>query len=186
MIEVYHVGLHKGKPIGSLPCRTEDVPSFPQDYYHIATLDIPDSRIGDVFALTNNIDTLWTSNPEVVSYPSAGLRSTSINDVIKLSNGTLWRCMPTGWQEIKDGKWETVAETLKRRWDQQYFMARQILDAGFNVVTCGTCGDVMLYRMDEDTTEDIECPYCGFTGEPCDFPEFFHERAIEDFEGLTK
>ena len=183
MIEVYHVGESKGKPIGTLPCRTEDVPSFPQDYYHVCTLDIPDSRMSDVYALTNHIDIPWHENPEVAEYPSKDTRSTSINDVIKLSDGTLWRCMPTGWQEIKDGKWETEAETLKRRWDQQYIMARQIQDAGFNVVTCGTCGDVMLHRMDE---EDIECPHCGFTSEPCDFPDFFHERSLEDFKNLER
>lgn len=53
--------------------------------------------------------------------------------------------------------------------------------AGINVVNCGSCGSVLLHRivpLTMDTPEeeyDITCPYCDFTSEPCDFPDFLYE-----------
>lgn len=52
--------------------------------------------------------------------------------------------------------------------------------AGINVVNCGSCGSVLLHRivpltMDTPAEEyDITCPYCDFTSEPCDFPDFLY------------
>lgn len=52
--------------------------------------------------------------------------------------------------------------------------------AGINVVNCGSCGSVLLHRivpltMDTPSEEyDITCPYCDFTSEPCDFPDFLY------------
>lgn len=75
------------------------------------------------------------------------------------------------------------ALVMKQRWDKQCEMAQQVIDkTGINIVTCGQCGHVMLHSM--DGCDNIECPHCGFTSEACDFPDFFHERSVEDFEGL--
>lgn len=40
---------------------------------------------------------------------------------------------------------------------------------GINVCTCGSCGSVLLHKWIENI--DFECPDCGFTSEPCDFPD---------------
>lgn len=39
---------------------------------------------------------------------------------------------------------------------------------GINIVTCGNCGDVILHRIQD---EEIDCPYCGHNGDPCNFPD---------------
>ncbi len=43
--------------------------------------------------------------------------------------------------------------------------------ANINIVTCGNCGSVMLHESED---EEIECPYCSFNSEPCDFPDLIH------------
>jgi predicted RNA-binding Zn-ribbon protein involved in translation (DUF1610 family) len=39
---------------------------------------------------------------------------------------------------------------------------------GINIVTCGDCGSTLLHRIADET---ITCPDCGFSSEPCDFPD---------------
>jgi predicted RNA-binding Zn-ribbon protein involved in translation (DUF1610 family) len=39
------------------------------------------------------------------------------------------------------------------------------------IVTCGNCGDVLLHRGHQ---EEITCPHCTFTSEPCNFPDFMY------------
>lgn len=39
------------------------------------------------------------------------------------------------------------------------------------ICTCGSCGCTIITNIGE---EDIECYDCGFTGEPCDFPDLFY------------
>jgi predicted RNA-binding Zn-ribbon protein involved in translation (DUF1610 family) len=53
--------------------------------------------------------------------------------------------------------------------DSQYSLQREIVNAtGINIVTCGDCGQVLLHRVEE---QEIICNECGFTSEPCDFPD---------------
>jgi hypothetical protein len=64
----------------------------------------------------------------------------------------------------------------KRNWAlNQIAFQEQILKIGVNLVTCGSCGDVMFCKTDD---EQIEC-ICGFTSEPSDFPDFWY-RGLED------
>jgi predicted RNA-binding Zn-ribbon protein involved in translation (DUF1610 family) len=37
-----------------------------------------------------------------------------------------------------------------------------------NIVTCGNCSSVVLHEVHQ---LEITCPDCGFTSEPCDFPD---------------
>ena len=75
------------------------------------------------------------------------------------------------------------AKIKKERWDAQILMAERIvIKLGINIVTCGECGHVLLHGTDD--SDDIECPHCGFKSESCDFPDFFHERSLEDFKNL--
>lgn len=52
--------------------------------------------------------------------------------------------------------------------------------SGINIVNCGNCGSVLLHRivpLDMDTSRenyDITCPYCDYTSEPCEFPDFLY------------
>lgn len=54
---------------------------------------------------------------------------------------------------------------------KQYDLSQEIVkNAKINIVTCGSCGDVLLHRIDEI---EIECPNCGLISEPCNFPDLF-------------
>src|SRR5260370_27401820 len=68
-------------------------------YTHVADVVAP---LEQVFALTNHIDHLWTSNPQVVWHATAApLRSTSVGDVIvSYESGQAWLVMPIGLQEL--------------------------------------------------------------------------------------
>lgn len=44
--------------------------------------------------------------------------------------------------------------------------------ADINIVTCGNCSSVILH---ERHVEEIKCYDCGYEGEPCDFPDLFHD-----------
>lgn len=44
--------------------------------------------------------------------------------------------------------------------------------ANINIVTCGSCGSIMLHKRH---TEDVECPYCDFKSDQCNFPDYYYE-----------
>lgn len=48
---------------------------------------------------------------------------------------------------------------------------QMVLDAKVNLVTCGSCGSVMLHEINQ---EEIECAFCDFKSEPCNFPDYFY------------
>lgn len=51
----------------------------------------------------------------------------------------------------------------------QVSLQREIVDkAGINVVTCGSCGDVTLYRLPADR---VHCSSCDHEGDVCCFPD---------------
>lgn len=58
---------------------------------------------------------------------------------------------------------------------------RMVCEANINLVNCGNCGSVMLHEIviiTQDMKEeeyDIECPFCNFKSEPCDFPDYFYD-----------
>lgn len=55
----------------------------------------------------------------------------------------------------------------------QIELNEQILQkANVNIVTCGSCGSMLLHERQQ---EEIECPYCDHTSEPCDFPDYYYE-----------
>lgn len=73
-----------------------------------------------------------------------------------------------------------IAKEKHKAWEQQYALSQVVVEkANINIVTCGSCGSVMLHSCD---AEKIECPHCGFSSEPCDFPDLYHFRSLEDFE----
>ena len=59
---------------------------------------------------------------------------------------------------------------MKTQKTQLEFQQEIIKELGINIVTCGDCGSVVLHRI-EVNLEEIECPDCGLTSDPCDFPD---------------
>ena len=70
---------------------------------HVANVDIPDEECGDAFRLTNHIDSAWQDNPEVESLTDKP-RSTSVGDVIELSDGRMMICRSIGWDEYPEAE----------------------------------------------------------------------------------
>ena len=74
-------------------------------YQKVADVDIPDEDHTDVFRLTQNIEEAWIYNDKVTAATEnlqlgRGFRSTSIGDVIVLSNSQMLQCVDTGWKLI--------------------------------------------------------------------------------------
>lgn len=58
----------------------------------------------------------------------------------------------------------------------QYQLITEMQSAGFNIVACGNCGHIILHKTPADT---LICHECGYTSEPCDFPDYIHEELEE-------
>jgi len=94
-------------------------PTFPHEFAHVATVDVPDDLHHEVFRLTNSIESYWWENDGVTAHTEAstfrevggikGTRSTSVGDLIILSDGRILRCASVGWDDIT----EVVAEFWK-------------------------------------------------------------------------
>ena len=69
--------------------------------------------------------------------------------------------------------------TKKQRLREQTHMQQIMQGAGLNLVDCGNCGSTFLHDYIED---DITCPFCEYTSEPCDFPDHFYEGFEESAE----
>lgn len=65
---------------------------------------------------------------------------------------------------------KTIKEKVVEQLQLQDEMRRL---TNINIVNCGSCGSVLLHRISDDA-DDIDCPYCDFTSEPCDFPDFLY------------
>jgi rubrerythrin len=71
--------------------------------------------------------------------------------------------------EVKN---KNIMKADKLNGGSQYQLQLEIQASGFNVVTCGSCGDVMFHKIQEG---DLKCPSCGFEDEQCEFPDLFHQ-----------
>lgn len=69
-------------------------------------------------------------------------------------------------------------EDIKNRLLEQIALQERIrAKAGVNLVTCGNCGSVMLHEvilLESERCDDITCPFCNTTSDPCDFPDLFY------------
>jgi len=81
--------------------------NFPQDFHHVATVDVADEDMDKVFKATNSVDGGWWNNEGVTAHTDSpafngekGTRSTSIGDRIVLSDGRVFKCSPAGWEEV--------------------------------------------------------------------------------------
>jgi hypothetical protein len=90
--------------------------SWPEKFDKVATVDLPDEDYGLVYELTNSIERCWWENTavtahfdspaffEVEEHPGVkGTRSTSVGDIIVLSDGRVLECASFGWDLITPG-----------------------------------------------------------------------------------
>lgn len=70
----------------------------------------------------------------------------------------------------------------------QYELLMAIQGLGYNIVTCGECGEPFIHKTRNITSEMeyddycYKCPFCDYTGEPCDFPDFYSEELDCELE----
>ena len=112
MIMVYHLkdfGEHAVKfLLDGEPDAPKDLGTKPEfnveNYEEVALVNVPDDDLERAYYLTNNIDHSWFLNHEC--FPTdevrerGGCRSTSIGDVLVLSDGRALLCASCGWREI--------------------------------------------------------------------------------------
>lgn len=72
-------------------------------------------------------------------------------------------------------------KTIRKKVIEQIHLQEKVQRlANINIVNCGHCGSVLLHNivpLSEDTSSEdyhITCPYCDFTSEPCDFPDYLY------------
>jgi formylmethanofuran dehydrogenase subunit E len=68
--------------------------------------------------------------------------------------------LPIGNAIHKPKKKETQVELLEAMWK-----------IGFNIVTCGNCGEPFIHRTGVD---ELECPYCDYQEDICCFPDLIY------------
>lgn len=56
---------------------------------------------------------------------------------------------------------------------EQLDILKEMQKDGYNVVTCGNCGDVVLHRLISNV-DSIKCPHCNETMELCDMPDLYY------------
>jgi len=86
--------------------------NFPDDFMEIAECDTED--LGEIFQLTNHNDKAWWLNEGVRKVGDAQFRSTSVGDVVVLSEGTAYVCRTLGWSvigKVNDGPLPLVFTT---------------------------------------------------------------------------
>lgn len=53
--------------------------------------------------------------------------------------------------------------------EQQALFTESVNKSDINIVTCGNCGAVLFHRMG---VTELQCPYCNYEGDVCDFPDY--------------
>jgi len=64
------------------------------------------------------------------------------------------------------------------RAEQLALQSKVFNEAKVDVVTCGDCGGAHFQDVSTNGPHEFECPYCGFTSEPCDFPDLITHGLI--------
>lgn len=67
---------------------------------------------------------------------------------------------------------------------EQFKILQEMQSDGYNVVTCGNCGDVILIdffnkekmEIDRNHIEEVQCPHCKETMDYCDMPDLYTQN----------
>lgn len=64
--------------------------------------------------------------------------------------------------------------------ENQIRLQREIQNAGYNIVTCGNCGSILLHELSDDK---IDC-FCGRNMDLSDCPDYWYEgvELSKEFE----
>lgn len=62
---------------------------------------------------------------------------------------------------------------------EQILLQEKIQSVGFNIVNCGSCGSILLHEIEQ---EELECPYCDFTSNTSDFPDYLYSGIENNLE----
>lgn len=73
---------------------------------------------------------------------------------------------------------------MKTNYQQQYEVLLEMQNSGFNVCTCGNCGNVVLYNRQMKESEVVECPHCKEEMDYSDNPDYYYEGCQEITEEL--
>ncbi len=65
-----------------------------------------------------------------------------------------------------------LRKILGSKEEQEILFYEVIKKAEINTVTCGNCGTVLFHRV-KPHLEELHCPYCNLTTEPCHFPDLY-------------
>ena len=76
-------------------------PVFPDDYIMVAIVEGDDPNTA--YELTNHINNAWWENAGVTLIGKPEHRSTSVGDVVVMSDGRTLRVESAGWKEISEG-----------------------------------------------------------------------------------
>ena len=69
-------------------------------------------------------------------------------------------------------------KTKKQIAENQIRIQEKIQSAGFNIVTCGNCGSILLHEVGDET---IEC-FCGREMDLSDCPDLWYSGCEESYE----
>lgn len=68
---------------------------------------------------------------------------------------------------------------MKASYKQQTEVIEQMQSAGFNVSTCGNCGDVILYNKEMKEADTVACPHCKREMAYSDNPDLYYQGCWE-------
>lgn len=61
--------------------------------------------------------------------------------------------------------------------NKQHKLLLELQNKGYNIVTCGNCGAVIIHKTGK---HKLHCYDCGFSSDVCDFPDLFTKEANND------
>ena len=71
-----------------------------------------------------------------------------------------------------------IMKTKKEIAENQIRIQQEMQNAGFNIVTCGNCGSILLHEIEDET---IEC-LCGHDMDLSDCPDLWYEGCQNNDE----
>ena len=72
--------------------------------------------------------------------------------------------------DLKRGSF-TMNKKYLKGYAKQMLLLRDIQKIGYNVVTCGRCGQAIIHKTGKS---NLVCHECEFVGDICDFPDIFY------------
>ena len=62
--------------------------------------------------------------------------------------------------------------------ENQIRIQEKMQSAGFNIITCGNCGTILLQEISDETIES----FCGHDMDLSDFPDYWYEGCQDSVE----